>query len=110
MPLGLRRFQQSKQSHFITFSCHERLPVFRDPRLCDLFLNCLEQARQRYQFRVYGFVVMPEHVHLLVSEPDAGALSRAIQAINFFYKKGLKANEENRILVAAVLRSQCSQR
>jgi len=29
----------------------------------DLFLKVLEQARQRYQFVVVGFVVMPEHFH-----------------------------------------------
>jgi len=36
----------------------------------DLFLFVLEQARKRYQFVVVGYVVMPEHVHLLISEPQ----------------------------------------
>jgi hypothetical protein len=31
----------------------------------DLFLNILEQVRQRYGFVVVGYVVMPEHFHLL---------------------------------------------
>jgi len=30
---------------------------------------------------VYGYVVMPEHVHLLVNEPDAGPLSAVIQSV-----------------------------
>jgi len=37
--------------------------------------------RVRYQFLVLGYVVMPEHVHLLVSEPKDVALSKAIQAL-----------------------------
>lgn len=42
----------------------------RTPRRRDLFLAVLEQVRKRYQFVVVGFVVMPEHIHLLVSEPQ----------------------------------------
>ena len=37
--------------------------------------------RVRYDFVVSGYVVMPEHVHLLVSEPKIGVLSKAIQAL-----------------------------
>jgi len=64
MPYGLKRYQQSKQSHFVTFSCYHRLPHLRDERLRDMFVACLERMRRNYRFRVYGYVVMPEHVHL----------------------------------------------
>jgi putative transposase len=37
--------------------------------------------RTRYQFFVSGYVVMPEHVHLLISEPEKMALSKALQAL-----------------------------
>ena len=47
----------------------------------NLVENALERMRQRYGIFVYGYVVMPEHVHLLVSEPENGILARAIQAI-----------------------------
>jgi putative transposase len=81
MPLGLKRIQHSQQSHFITFSCYHRRPFFRDERLRDIFLQSLEQTRDRYHFLVFGYVVMPEHVHLLVSETEAEVLSKAIQAL-----------------------------
>ncbi len=81
MPYGLKRYQQSKQSHFVTFSCYRRQPRLRDDRLCGLFVECLERARRKYRFRVYGYVVMPEHVHLLVSEPELGVLAKAVQAL-----------------------------
>jgi putative transposase len=35
-----------------------------------LFLETLEEVRLRYDFVVFGYVVMPEHVHLLLSEPQ----------------------------------------
>jgi putative transposase len=47
----------------------------------ELFEDALERVRRRYLFAVTGYVVMPEHVHLLVNEPRRGLLSRAIQAL-----------------------------
>ena len=70
MPRGLQRFQESRQSHFVTFSCYHRQPNFNSPQIYDLFVLCLEQMRRSFDICIYGYVVMPEHVHLLVSEPD----------------------------------------
>jgi putative transposase len=47
----------------------------------ELFENALERVRLRYLFVVAGYVVMPEHVHLLVNEPARALLSAAIQAL-----------------------------
>ena len=46
-----------------------------------LFEVALEWSRRHYDFYVIGYVVMPEHVHLLVSEPEHGTLASAVQAI-----------------------------
>ncbi|HEX6501909.1 MAG TPA: transposase [Terriglobales bacterium] len=69
MPHGLKRFQQSAQSHFVTFTCYHRRRGFDSPAVYDLFVQVLEEMRRRFALCVYGYVVMPEHVHLLVSEP-----------------------------------------
>jgi len=47
----------------------------------DQFERSLEAMRVRYGFVVAGYVVMPEHVHLLVSEPKLALLSKALQAL-----------------------------
>jgi putative transposase len=62
MPRGLRRYYESGQSHFVTFSCYRRKPKFADTRFYDLFPLCLETMRLRFRMRIYGYVVMPEHV------------------------------------------------
>lgn len=46
-----------------------------------MFEGALEQARVNYGFFVFGYVVMPEHVHLLVSEPQRSTLAMAIKAM-----------------------------
>jgi putative transposase len=81
MPDGLKRLHHSGQSHFITFSCYHRLPLLAQMQMQETFLLALEQTRRRFQLRVYGYVVMPEHVHLLMSEPDDDMLSRAVQLL-----------------------------
>ncbi len=81
MTEGLHRFYGGNDLHFLTFSCYRRLPLFRNTAHCDLFLKILDRVRRRYRFVVLGYVVMPEHVHLLVSEPQRETLSTAIQAL-----------------------------
>jgi putative transposase len=40
--------------------------------LAAVLLRVLEQVRRRYRFVVVGYVIMPEHVHLLFTEPERG--------------------------------------
>jgi putative transposase len=81
MPWSLKRFHQSRQLHFLTFSCYQRKPKLRTPQACTVLLSALERVRQKYGLCVYGYVVMPEHVHLLVSEPERGTLAAAMQSL-----------------------------
>src|SRR5579863_4196809 len=89
MTSGLKRFHESGQSHFLTFSCYRRKPNFSSPRVYDLFLECLERTRVRFEMQVYGYVVMPEHVHLLVSEPHKETLADAMHFLKLSFTKSL---------------------
>jgi putative transposase len=81
MPARLERFQREGGLHFLTFSCHGRLPYLASASACEIFEHALEAMRKRYVVFIFGYVIMPEHVHLLVSEPRRGMLDRAIQAL-----------------------------
>ena len=81
MPTRLKRYYGAQHLHFITCSCYHRQPWLGNARRRDLFLRVLEQVRQRYGFVVVGYVVMPEHIHLLISEPEKDNPSRVMQAI-----------------------------
>jgi putative transposase len=86
------RFHRASELHFLTFSCYRRQPSFASPRRRDLFLESLERMRRRYRFVVLGYVVMPEHVHLLMSEPQRDSLSTAMQAIKLSFVRMLDAS------------------
>jgi putative transposase len=79
MPWGLKRFQEAGCLHFVTFSCRNRAPLLSTPQACEAFEQTLERVRRWYGFYIAGYVVMPEHVHLLITEPERAILSLAMQ-------------------------------
>ena len=81
MKAQLIRYQQTGEFHFLTFSGFRRRPYLSTVAAMELFEDALERVRLRYLFVVAGYVVMPEHVHLLVNEPARGLLSRTVQAL-----------------------------
>ena len=81
MPWGLKRFQQTRDLHFLTFSCYRRRQRLATARARHIFEQALERVRRDYQLFVTGYVVMPEHVHLLLAEPERSTLARAVQSL-----------------------------
>jgi putative transposase len=78
---GLERRQVGGDLHFVTFSCFHRLGYLGNAGSRDLFEDALQKVGRSYRFDVVGHVVMPEHVHLLVSEPERELLSAALQGL-----------------------------
>jgi REP element-mobilizing transposase RayT len=66
----LQRIYEPTHLHFITFSCYRRLPLLRRARRRDAMLRVVEEVRERYRFPIVGYVLMPEHVHLLIGLPE----------------------------------------
>jgi putative transposase len=81
MTRGLVRYQETGNLHFLTFSCYHRCQYLGTAAARERLESALERMRRRYKLVVTGYVVMPEHVHLLVSEPRKGSLARAVQAL-----------------------------
>jgi putative transposase len=81
VPRNLHRRYATGHLHFITSSCYHRRPFLARAARRDLFLHILEQVRRRYDFVVVGYVVMPEHFHLLITEPARGTQSTVMQVL-----------------------------
>ena len=81
MAQKLIRYYGRGHLHFITFTCYRRLPLLRSVRARNAFVQVLGEVCDRYGFSVVGHVVMPEHIHLLISEPVKGTPSTAIQVL-----------------------------
>jgi putative transposase len=77
----LKRLYGQGDLHFVTFSCYRRRPLLGTVRARDCLVKILDEVRGRHAFRLVGYVVMPEHVHLLVSEGGKKNPSRALQVL-----------------------------
>ena len=70
----------------MTWSCYRRSPLLTDSAR-DLLLAVIELMRKRYQFVVIGYVIMPEHIHVLISEPQIGNPSTVVQAVKLGFSQ-----------------------
>ena len=97
MPKNLKRRYGQKDLHFITCSCCCRLPLFRSVAARNAFVRILDEVRAKYGFAVVGYVIMPEHVHLLLSEPRKGTPSTVMQVLKQRVSRELR-RKKRRIL------------
>jgi putative transposase len=77
-----RRYNVAGQPRELTFSCYRRFPFFTRERTREWFRQALEGARTQFGFQIWAYVLMPDHVHLVVYPGDAAEqTSRFLQAV-----------------------------
>jgi REP element-mobilizing transposase RayT len=67
------------------------MKLLDSPAARDTFARELERVRRWYGCFVTGYVVMPEHVHLLISEPERGKLSLVVQMLKQITSRKLRS-------------------
>jgi putative transposase len=91
----LQRYYGRGDLHFITFSCYRRKPYLATARARNQFVKILGQVRSRYRFQLLGYVVMPEHVHLVIGEPKKGTPSQVLQVLKQRVSRALRRRPRN---------------
>jgi putative transposase len=77
-----RRYNEPGQPRELTFSCYRRYPFLERDRVSEWFRDALQKARTKFGFQVWAYVIMPEHIHLIVYPGEhAEAMSRFLQAV-----------------------------
>jgi putative transposase len=77
-----KRFNAPGYPHGVTFTCYQKLKFFQDTFACTCFLKALDNARNVHRFDLWAWVIMPEHVHLLISSsPDTPTISPILKTI-----------------------------
>jgi putative transposase len=94
MPGNLKRFQTDGSYHFITFSCYRRKPYLDNDHARAVVEQQIEILRKRHGFYLFGYVLMPEHVHLLMSEPAKHPLSTTLGVLKVEISKQLKEQRD----------------
>ncbi|MCU0652320.1 MAG: transposase [Candidatus Omnitrophica bacterium] len=63
---NIRRFYEENAAYFLTTVTNERVELFKDPKSCKILLITLEYFKIILDYRLYGFCIMPEHLHLII--------------------------------------------
>ena len=78
--MGVKRFDLPNHARFLTYSCFDRLPLLGEPEIRDRYVEFISFQSARIGFKVLAFVVMPEHVHMVVV-PDGGKIAPVLRAL-----------------------------
>ena len=85
---NLKHFDGFGTIRFVTFSCHKRLPLLVDEKDILIFLNYLSEIKDKYEIKLFSYVIMPEHIHLVMLPKDTDKLGLIIGKL-----KSLSARE-----------------
>jgi putative transposase len=89
---------QEIRTFFVTTNCHQRRAIFRDGGRATLLLDVFEVNRAQKRFQLHEFVIMPDHLHLLITPAEEVSLEKAVQFIkggfSFRVKKELGFRDE----------------
>jgi putative transposase len=94
MPYDLKRFQRAEALHFVTFSCFHQQPFLEAPESKETVEAILEQTRARHHARVYAYVLMPEHIHLLINEPPSILVAQFLKALKQMTSRKLRGDRQ----------------
>jgi len=90
--MTLPKFSETSYAHFVTAKTFENRPIFKDKKCCEILLKDIDFYRDKLGFKLIGYVIMPNHLHLIVwwdvEELPKLTISKIIQSI-----KGHSAKE-----------------
>jgi len=99
----LKHYDDLGTARFVTFSCYHRLPSLNHPKAKEIVIEELNLARDKHGFRLLGYVLMPDHVHLVLFPPDGMKLGLVIREIKsrsgrrYFYTAQIGTSGRRRV-------------
>jgi len=88
----LSRINLPGEIYFVTTDTYKHLKIFNNDRVCKLFIKVIKECRVRYKFKLYGYVIIPDHAHLLIEPNDRNTISDVMRHI-----KGRFARRYNQV-------------
>lgn len=104
---------------FVTIATRGRRPIFQISRFAELFIDTLLRFRAQGRYKLHAYLVMPDHVHLLLT-PQSGLLDQAVALIQngftqrlgieyFLWEPGFTAHPVQGIRSLEILRAYLHQ-
>ncbi|MFK7790781.1 MAG: transposase [Phycisphaeraceae bacterium] len=83
----LKRYEGLGDIRYITCSCYQQLPLFQNDKIKDAFVAYLGKSRDRLAFKLYAWVVMPEHFHILLKPASGQNMPQVLRGIKAGFAK-----------------------
>lgn len=72
----LKRIILENYCYFITSNTKDKENTFKDNRAIKILIEDLEFYRKKFDFKLHAFVIMPNHLHLLITPSEKGDISK----------------------------------
>jgi putative transposase len=76
--MKLRHYDHDGRARFVTFCTHRRIPLLTDNRFRRTIVAGIDKMRKEFHFRLVAYVIMPEHVHLVIIPQEEMVLGKVI--------------------------------
>jgi putative transposase len=92
---NIKRYYETNAAYFLTTNTEDNLPIFGDHKNCKILLVTLEYFKLVLNYRLYGFCIMPTHLHLVIHPFGTYNFSYIMKMIKgSFTRKLNKANDK----------------
>jgi len=79
--MKLPRFNEKDYAHFITTNTFKYKNIFYNHNCCLILLNNIDFYRNKLEFKLIGYVIMPNHLHAIICGQLKNALSLLFQKL-----------------------------
>jgi putative transposase len=87
----MRRAPQEIRTFFTTSVTSNRRRLFQTERNPELLIRVLQENRQKGRFQLHAYVIMPDHIHLLLTPAENVSLEKAMQYVKGGFSFQLKS-------------------
>jgi putative transposase len=81
MPSVMTTKRQKPETYALTIVTHQRRSIFQRTENAQLMIDTLFRYRDQNRFALHAFVVMPDHIHVMITPAEDQATSRCVQLI-----------------------------
>ena len=78
---NLKRYFEKNAAYFVTTVTKDRKPIFKDQKLCRILLVTIEYHKTVFDYAVYGYCIMPDHLHVILRPEGKFNLSYIMKMI-----------------------------
>ena len=89
---NVHRLRHTDRIFFVCVNLRPKIPWFNESEY-ELLIKVLEASRQRLGFALCGYVLMPDQVHLLMSEPQKADISRVLQVLKQRVSRAMRSGK-----------------